>query len=168
MINDVRKPKASNSWFTLFFVCARASCRSPMAAGFGRKLLPAGVQVEIAGLMPRGRIDPMAIHVMRHKGIDIAHLESRGLARAAAAAADLVVVISTPDEALGPLPFAEKHVKWHVENPLGWPVDIYEDARDEIERQVVRLAEWLNSRVFPEEITPGSGAGSPLAAAQAA
>ena len=55
---------------TVLFVCVENSCRSQMAEGWARKLLP-DWQPFSAGSKPRGSVDAMAIAMMKEVGIDI-------------------------------------------------------------------------------------------------
>lgn len=119
-----------------------------MAAGFTRARLPHHVDVAVAGIEPTGRIDPLAVRVMRERRVDIAALEPHGLTNEAAEKADLVIVLQSPEEDLGALPCPDKIIPWDVEDPLGWPADIYEDVRDEIERRVETLVDWVSERAF--------------------
>ena len=54
----------------ILFLCTGNSCRSQMAEGFARKILPKEVKIFSAGLKSKG-IHTMAIKVMQEVGIDI-------------------------------------------------------------------------------------------------
>jgi len=54
----------------LLFMCVANSARSQLAEGFARKIFPQA-QVESAGSEP-GRLNPVAVEVMREIGVDIA------------------------------------------------------------------------------------------------
>jgi protein-tyrosine-phosphatase len=111
--------------------------------GFARALEGTGVEFATASLDPLGRVDAMACHVMDEIGIDIRGLQGRALGREAVQRADLIVLLSGQDERLGPLLGTEKTVRWFIDDPLGWPRDIYEDIRDEIGAKVHELLEWV-------------------------
>jgi hypothetical protein len=52
---------------------------------------------------------------------------------------------------LAGLPRPDKTVEWIVEDPLGWPCDVYEDVRDEIRGEAETLGQWLRGRALEEE-----------------
>lgn len=55
---------------TLYFLCTGNSCRSQMADGWARKLLPADWEVYSAGIEAHG-LNPNAVKAMNEVGIDI-------------------------------------------------------------------------------------------------
>ena len=55
---------------TLYFLCTGNSCRSQMADGWARQLLPADWHVYSAGIEAHG-VNPHAIRAMAEVGIDI-------------------------------------------------------------------------------------------------
>ncbi|MEJ7554495.1 MAG: arsenate reductase ArsC, partial [Aquificaceae bacterium] len=64
------------------FICTGNSARSQMAEGFARRLaeiLKINIQVYSAGSNPAKEINPLAIEVMREKGIDITSQRPKGL-----------------------------------------------------------------------------------------
>ena len=57
---------------TLYFLCTGNSCRSQMADGWAKKLLPEDWEVYSAGIETHG-VNPNAIKAMNEVGIDISH-----------------------------------------------------------------------------------------------
>lgn len=57
---------------TLYFLCTGNSCRSQMADGWAKKLLPEDWEVYSAGIEAHG-VNPNAIKAMNEVGIDISH-----------------------------------------------------------------------------------------------
>lgn len=57
---------------TLYFLCTGNSCRSQMADGWARKLLPEDWEVYSAGIETHG-VNPNAIKAMNEVGLDISH-----------------------------------------------------------------------------------------------
>ena len=62
----------------ILFLCTGNSCRSQMAEGFAKKMLPKNMEIFSAGLEPKG-VHPMAIKVMQEIGIDISHQKSKNI-----------------------------------------------------------------------------------------
>lgn len=56
----------------LYFLCTGNSCRSQMADGWAKKLLPEDWEVYSAGIETHG-VNPNAIKAMNEVGIDISH-----------------------------------------------------------------------------------------------
>lgn len=56
----------------LYFLCTGNSCRSQMADGWAKKLLPEDWKVYSAGIETHG-VNPYAIKAMEEVGIDISH-----------------------------------------------------------------------------------------------
>ena len=56
----------------IYFLCTGNSCRSQMADGWAKKLLPADWEVKSAGIEAHG-VNPNAIKAMEEVGIDISN-----------------------------------------------------------------------------------------------
>ena len=77
----------------VLFLCTSNSCRSQMAEGFAKKLLPPGrFAVYSAGIEARG-VNPKAAHVMKEAGVDISAQRSKRLDEIEAVEFDLVVTV---------------------------------------------------------------------------
>lgn len=62
----------------ILFLCTGNSCRSQMAEGFARVIVPEGGTVYSAGISPAG-VHPLAIKVMAEIEIDISGQSSKGI-----------------------------------------------------------------------------------------
>lgn len=69
MKHETHKPK-------VLFLCTGNACRSQMAEGWAKTLLPESIEAWSAGTLPKG-VDPLAIHAMRDAGVDISAQESK-------------------------------------------------------------------------------------------
>ncbi len=56
----------------ILVLCTGNSCRSQMAEGFLRKLIPEAL-ICSAGVRPEKEVNPFAVRVMKEAGIDISH-----------------------------------------------------------------------------------------------
>lgn len=54
----------------ILILCTGNSCRSQMAEGFVKRALPSA-EVHSAGTFPASQVHPLAVKVMREKGIDL-------------------------------------------------------------------------------------------------
>lgn len=92
----------------LYFLCTGNSCRSQMADGWAKKLLPADWEVYSAGIETHG-VNPNAVEVMREMGIDISHHSSDLIDEAILNRATLVVTLC--GDAADKCPVTPPHVR---------------------------------------------------------
>ena len=76
----------------ILFLCTGNSCRSQMAEGWARQLLPGKFAAASAGTSAKG-LDPRAVKVMAEAGVDISGHRSKALAELDAQRFDLVVTV---------------------------------------------------------------------------
>ncbi len=62
----------------VLFLCTGNACRSQMAEGFARRLLPPDVRIYSAGTSPK-TVDPRAVQVMAEIGVDIGAQRSKSV-----------------------------------------------------------------------------------------
>ena len=88
-----------------------------------------------AGLYPIPAIDPRTVEVMRELGIDVSSHRPSEWDPIRATASDLIVNLSGM-----PLPGSPAEtIDWRVKDPYRAEIEIYREARDEIERLVMLL-----------------------------
>src|SRR4030066_953939 len=77
----------------ILFLCSANSCRSQMAEGFAKKLLPPGrFEVHSAGLEARG-VNPKAALVMKEAGVDISAQRSKRIDELQGVGFDIVITV---------------------------------------------------------------------------
>jgi len=76
----------------ILFLCTGNSCRSQMAEGWARKLLPDTSMVWSAGIETHG-LNPLAVQVMAEAGVDISGHTSKLVADLLEQEFDLVVTV---------------------------------------------------------------------------
>jgi len=125
----------------LLFVCVENSCRSQMAEGFVRNIITSqrrsNLEVHSAGSIPSGGINPMAVDIMKERGIDISNQESKGLDALPKDKFDIIVTMGCGDNC--PTVFAKKRIDWQIKDPKGASIEIFREVRDEIEEKVLEL-----------------------------
>ena len=133
----------------VLFVCVANAARSQMAEGWGRKLLPADVDVWSAGSRP-ARVSRDAITVMNEVGIDLSSHWSKSIAEIPLDRIDLVVSLCAEEECpIVPRPIARE--SWNLPDPgagigsVKARLDAFRATRDEMCRRVVDLARRINS-----------------------
>ena len=127
------------------FLCTHNSARSQIAEGLARANAPAGAEVWSAGTEP-GKVNPLAIEVMKEVGIDISAHRSRGISEVPLGEADTVVTLCGDAEescpAVGP---TVRRVHWPLPDPSRAPeatrLDAFRETREEIR--------WRLSSLWP-------------------
>jgi len=76
----------------ILILCTGNSCRSQMAEGF-LKSLDENLEVFSAGTEPAEKVHPVAVRVMREKGVDIGGLYPKSVAQLAGEDFDCVVTV---------------------------------------------------------------------------
>lgn len=135
---------------TLYFLCTGNACRSQMADGWARKLLPADWTVKSAGIEAHG-VNPNAIKAMAEVGIDISDHTSDLIHFETLNNATLVVTLC--GDAANKCPITPPHVRrehWGFEDPAKatgtdeekWAV--FQNVRDAIGKRIEQfIAEEL-------------------------
>lgn len=130
-----------NSPQSLLFVCIGNACRSQMAEGLARHLGGESVRAHSAGSRPAGFVAPLAIEVLRERGIDISQQHSKSVAEFQGQSFDYVVTMGCGD-ACPWLP-AKVRLDWQIPDPIGRPVEFFRQVRDEIETKIRSLLEAI-------------------------
>lgn len=127
---------------TLYFLCTGNSCRSQMAEGFAKELLPADWTVKSAGIEAHG-LNPKAIKAMQEVEIDITSQTSDVIDPQILNHATLVVTLC--GDAADKCPVTPPHVKrehWGFTDPAKatgteeekWAV--FQEVRDAIQKRI--------------------------------
>ena len=112
-----------------------------MAEGFARNIIASPLMIEVysAGSRPSGVINPMAVDVMKEKGIDISNQKSKGLDALPRDDFDFVITMGCGDNC--PTVSAKKRIEWRIKDPKGASIEVFREVRDEIEKKVLELME---------------------------
>lgn len=131
----------------VLFLCTGNSCRSQMAEGWLRQYAAGRAEVFSAGIKPAG-LNPMAVAVMRERGIDISGHRSKHVDDLANE--DFLFVITVCDsarEACPVFPGALYQLHWSFEDPAGASgtedekLEVFRRVRDEIAEHVKTFAQ---------------------------
>ena len=134
----------------VLFVCTGNSARSQMAEGFARSYGQDRIGALSAGMEPKG-LHPVAVEVMREKGIDISQQRSKPFSEDLARTMDYVITVcGDADERCPLLPPGVRRAHWPPEDPAqatGSPDEIrpvFRKSRDEIEARIRDFLSELN------------------------
>jgi len=125
-----------------------------MAEGFMRLWGGESVRVMSAGSHPASQVSPLAIEVMREKGIDISHQFPKSLESVADESFDWVITLCDDAKQVCPIfrgkDGAARQLHWSIPDPCGASYDEeeilyeYRSARDLI---ASRIANWLKEEL---------------------
>jgi arsenate reductase len=132
----------------VLFVCIENSCRSQMAEGFAGYFGSAVLDAYSAGSKPSGKINPVAIRVMREAGRDISRQKSKGFDGLSFKEFDYVVTLGCQDTC--PFVPAGEHIEWHIEDPKGKSTDYFREVRNKIRHKVINLIKRLSRKCESE------------------
>jgi protein-tyrosine-phosphatase len=121
----------------ILFVCVENACRSQMAEGFAKALGQGEIEVYSAGSRPSFQVDPLAIEVMKEKGIDLSARRPKGLNDLPPIEMDYLITMGC-EETCPAIP-AKKVIEWEIPDPKGKSLDTFRDVRDMIEEKVGTL-----------------------------
>ena len=144
----------------LIFVCTGNTCRSPMAEGLLRNLLPAdsGWEISSAGVCAADGWPTSAnsVEALREKGIDISDLHSRTLTPYLIEDAALLItmteghrqaIMAVAPESEGKVfllkSFGVSKCAADIYDPVGENLDVYRRVRDEIDAALPDLILYM-------------------------
>jgi arsenate reductase len=121
----------------ILFICVENSCRSQMAEGWANFLAKSKMEVYSAGSLPSGKVNPLAIEVMKEAGVDISRNYSKGFSDLPIKEFDYTVTLGCADTC--PFVPAKKYIDWKIDDPKGKDVEYFRKARDQIKEKVIEL-----------------------------
>jgi len=138
----------------IYFLCTGNACRSQMAEGYARQLLPE-VTVQSAGIEVHG-LNPRAVQVMAEDGVDISHQTSTLIDPVFFAQADLIVTLCGDARDKCPMvPAGTTHLHWDLPDPAQATgqddeiLTVFRQVRDEIKQRVTHLKTAIDSPMLP-------------------
>ena len=129
----------------VLFVCMHNSARSQMAEAFLNHICPDFFEAESAGLKP-GKLNPLAVEVMREVGIDISHKKPRSSHDAYMSGRLFSIVITVCDEAAADpcpdFPGVSQRLRWSFPDP-----STFEGTRRERLEQTRQVRDLIAAKI---------------------
>jgi protein-tyrosine-phosphatase len=110
-----------------------------MAEGFAKHYGGGKVEAVSAGTMPSNEVNPLAIEVMRERGIDISKNRPKLITMQMVQEADIVIVMGCSAQGFCPAPLLGKVTDWNIEDPKDKPLEKVREIRNQIEEKVKKL-----------------------------
>lgn len=125
----------------ILFVCIENSCRSQLAEAIVNNRYWRKFAAYSAGSEPSGKVNPLAVEVMKEIGIDISEQKSKGFNQVGDLEFDYVITLGClPDGQTGgdecPIYPARQRRDWQIEDPKNKPIQFFRKVRDEIKRKI--------------------------------
>jgi arsenate reductase len=125
---------------SFLFVCVHNAGRSQMAEAFAKRR---GLKAASAGTVPATSVNPIVVHAMKERGIDISSNTPKLLTPDMIDQATLVFTMGCSVEEVCPRPMLpkmqKKLVDWKIDDPKGKTLEEVRKIRDEVERKVAGL-----------------------------
>lgn len=130
----------------VYFLCTGNSCRSQMAEGYAKQILPANnFKIESAGVEAHG-LNPMAIKVMAEDGVDISKQYSKLIDLQYFNMADVIITLCGDARDKCPMiPAQTKSIHWSLLDPAQATgtfeerLEGFRNIRDEIKKLITEL-----------------------------
>lgn len=124
----------------IYFLCTGNSCRSQMAEGFAKQLLPSDWEIQSAGIETHG-LNPKAVQVMAEVGIDISHQTSKLIDPQYLKQCDLVVTLcGDARDRCSVTPPSVTKLHWPLPDPApSNNLEVFRSVRDQIKTKVLSL-----------------------------
>lgn len=126
----------------LLFICVHNAGRSQMAAALASHLSAGRVHVRSAGSAPTGEINPLAIEVLKERGITLSEAYPKPLSDSVVRAADVIITMGCGDAC--PIYPGKRYLDWAVADPAGQPIEVVRDIRDDLQGRVTALLRDLD------------------------
>ncbi|WP_270330158.1 arsenate reductase (thioredoxin) [Lapidilactobacillus dextrinicus] len=130
----------------IYFLCTGNSCRSQMAEGFARQILPADWRIASAGIETHG-LNPLAVKVMAENGLDISSYQSKLIDPQYLQTCDIVITLCGDARDRCPVvPATVTKIHWPLLDPAqatGTEVErlaVFRQVRDQIATRIQALA----------------------------
>ncbi|MFH8252701.1 metalloregulator ArsR/SmtB family transcription factor [Microbacterium sp. B2969] len=136
-LDDRHRAEHPSGTPTVLFVCVQNAGRSQLAAGILRQLAGDKVRVRTAGSAPAGDVRAAIVTALDEIGVTLGGEFPKPLTDDAVKAADVVVTMGCGDAC--PIYPGRRYLDWDLADPVGQPLAVIRDIRDDIDHRVRAL-----------------------------
>lgn len=137
-LDDLHRTDASSTATpSVLFVCVQNAGRSQLAAGILRQLAGEKVIVRTAGSAPAAEVRSAIVTALDEIGVTLGGEFPKPLTDEAVRAADVVVSMGCGDSC--PIYPGRRYLDWDLDDPVGKPLRVIREIRDDIDRRVRAL-----------------------------
>ena len=127
----------------ILFVCVENAGRSQMAEAFFRKFTEGKFNVNSAGTVPSGNLNPVAVEVMKEIGIDMTKQSPKTISNSMISNSFKTVNMGCMDKESCPALFVKDVLDWNISDPKEKSIDDVREIRDQILKEVLYLVKSL-------------------------
>jgi Protein-tyrosine-phosphatase len=128
----------------ILFVCVENAGRSQMAEAFFRKFTEGKFNVNSAGTVPSGNLNPVAVEVMKEIGIDMTKQSPKTISNSMIDNSFKTVNMGCMDKESCPALFVKDVIDWNIPDPKEKTIEDVRKIRDQIKSEVLSLIKSID------------------------
>ena len=128
----------------ILFVCVENAGRSQMAEALFRKFTEGKVNVNSAGTVPSGNLNPVVVEVMKEIGIDMAKQSPKIISNSMISNSFKTVNMGCMDKESCPALFVKDVIEWNIQDPKEKTIEEVRKIRDQIKSEVLNLIKSID------------------------
>ena len=128
----------------ILFVCVENAGRSQMAEAFFRKFAEGKFNVNSAGTVPSGNLNPIVVQVMEEIGIDMTSQSPKTISNSMIDDSFKTVNMGCMDKESCPSLFVKDVIDWNIPDPKEKTIEQVRKIRDQIKSEVLNLIKLID------------------------
>ena len=128
----------------ILFVCVENAGRSQMAEAFFRKFTEGKFNVNSAGTVPSGNLNPIVVQVMKEFGIDMTKQCPKTISNSMISNSFKTVNMGCMDKESCPALFVKDVIDWNIPDPKEKTIEQVREIRDQIKSEVLNLIKSID------------------------
>ena len=129
----------------VLFVCVENAGRSQMAEAFFRKFTEGKFNVNSAGTVPSGNLNPIVVQVMKEIGIDMTSQSPKTISNSMIDNSFKTVNMGCMDKESCPALFVKDVIEWNIQDPKEKTIEEVRKIRDQIKSEVLNLIKSIDN-----------------------
>ena len=129
----------------VLFVCVENAGRSQMAEAFFRKFTEGKFNVNSAGTVPSGNLNPIVVQVMKEIGIDMTSQSPKTISNSMIDNSFKTINMGCMDKESCPALFVKDVIEWNIQDPKEKTIEEVRKIRDQIKSEVLNLIKSIDN-----------------------